>query len=290
VTCTAEDAVENQSSDSFTITVVSPFGYIPDFVILGEEWVRLGSGVAVESGNVGAFEESTGVPNAAGFEVVTGSSSILGGGSQAAAHSDRLGSFSSSGDVFYVDTIDPGSGATYTPRIGYVPLFYSMPAVPSAGPGGPNMSFSGVANVLGAGNYGKLTLSSNAQLRLTGGTYSFSGIELKNGSALAFESAATVVVSGRVLVGNGATVGPTAGSGIEPRDVVLTALGTDGPAKKPGDAFTIGGMATVNADAYAPFGTISIGSFTQATGAFIGRWVVVADNVTLALSSSFLCP
>ena len=42
------------------MTVFSPFGYLRDFVLLGTEWVNVGTGVTVKSGNVGAFDASAG--------------------------------------------------------------------------------------------------------------------------------------------------------------------------------------------------------------------------------------
>jgi len=290
VNCSAKDAVDNESTDSFTITVVSPFGYIPDFVVLGRDWAKIGGGSVVASGYVGAFDASSGVPNTNGFEVVTGSSAILTGGPQIAGYSDQLGNSTQAGDAFHVGPLSLGNGATAIDKIGYVPLFYDMPAVPAFSAGGANKSFSGQANTLAAGTFGKLSLGPNARLTMTGGNYYFTAIEVKAGAILEIAAPSIVHVTGRVLFGNGSTVGPAAGSGAVAHEIVFYANGTDGPANKPSNAIQIGGMTNVAINAYAVNGTLSIGSFGVANGAFLGKRVDIADNVNLSLDSSFLCP
>jgi len=289
VTCTATDKVDNTSTGTFDVTVVSPFGYIPDFVVLGREWASLASGVVVQSGNVGAFAPSAGVPGHAGFEVVAGPSASLQGGPQIAAESDLIESFTTAGDVFYVDQLSAAAGAVLVPKVGYVPLFYSMPAVPVFGAGGADVTLSGT-QTLAAGSYGKLTVSPNAVVTLTGGAYSFASIEVKAGAQVRFSAPSTLQVVGRVLIGNNAQFAPTSSSGVEAHDVVLYATGSDGPPNKPASAIAAGSYAVLALNAYAPNGTLSLGSFTMATGAFVGARVAVAANVTLSEDSVFLCP
>ena len=289
VTCTATDAVGNQETRTFDVTVKSPFGYMGDFVVLGRDWARLASGVVVRTGNVGAFDASGGVPNSGGFEVVAGPSAVLTGGPQIAAESVRLDNSTTAGDVFYVDRISAGNGAAALPKIGYVPLFTGMPNVPGVSSGSVDRTLSGT-QTLGPGSYGALTIMPNAIVTFTGGTYGFSSIELKPGAEWRFSGATTVGVTGRALLGNGTRVGPASGSGVRARDIVLYTLGSDGPPKKPGQAITIGSQAQVELDAYAPNGTLSIGSQTNATGAFLGMTVDVATGVTLDLDSAFLAP
>ena len=289
VTCTASDAVENTSTGSFTVTVVSPFGYIPDFVVLGREWVTINSGATIQTGNVGAFDQSAGVPSQNGFEIVAGPSAVFQGGSQIAAHSDRIESSTHAGDVFYVDRQTSGNGAVLVPKVGYVPLFFNMPAVPAFTAGGADRVVTGT-QVLAAGTYGNLKVNPNATLTLSGGNYYFTSIEVKPGAKVRFSAATTMHVTGRVLVANGAEVKPTAASGVQARDVVLYATGTDGPPNNPGDAIAFGSNAILGINAYAPNGTLSIGSYANAIGAFIGRRVLVGSNAVLRRDSIFICP
>ncbi|MEO6222833.1 MAG: hypothetical protein ABIP90_06250, partial [Vicinamibacterales bacterium] len=228
VNCSAKDSVENESTDSFTVEVVSPFGYIPDFVVLGRQWANIATSVIVQTGNIGAFDASTGVPGSSGMEVVLGASAILTGGPKVAGQSVRLQSGTQAGNVYAVDPVQVGSGATYTAKSGYVPLFLGMPTVPGFGAGTVDKTFSGLAKVLAPGSYGKLKLSPNAVVTLTGGAYYFASVDIGSNAQLLFSVATNVHVTGRVTVGNSAKLLPAAGSSILARDVVFWVTGTDG--------------------------------------------------------------
>ena len=58
VNCVATDAVLNQSTDSFDVTVISPVGYVNEYALLGLESLDLRPDAAVISGNVGVFDAS----------------------------------------------------------------------------------------------------------------------------------------------------------------------------------------------------------------------------------------
>jgi hypothetical protein len=287
VTCTATDAVGNTAVKTFNVTVKSPFGYVPDFVALGRDWVNVGSGVVVRSGNVGAFDASAGVPSTDGFEVLAGPSALFQGGSQIAAQSVMLTNSTKAGDVFYVDKLSVSPGVVSTPKQGYVPLFFGMPVVPSFSAGGQDLTLSGT-QTLNPGTYGALTVTPNADVTLTGGDYAFTSIEVKAGATVRFAAPAQVNVKGRVLIGNMAKLLPAAG--VNARQVVLTATGADGPPNKPADALAFGSFAEIGVDAYAPNGTLSLGANVTAKGAFLGRRVLIGSNSTLELDSSFLSP
>jgi len=294
VNCSATDAVENTSTGSFTVTVVSPFGYIPDYIVLGRDWATLGSGTIVNGtpanlANVGAFDQSAGVPNQAGFELVAGPSAMLLGGSQAAAHSDRIEASTNAGDVFYVDQYYAGNGAVLTPKVGYVPLWFNMPAVPSFSAGGANRSLSGTTS-LDAGTYGELSVKANAVVTLTGGTYNFTSVEVKPGAKVHAAGATTIRVSGRVLLASGTELGPAPGGAVQPHDVVLYATGVDGPPNTPGDAISFGSYTVLGVNAHAPNGTLAVGSYAVGKGAFVGKRVAVASHVTLSEDSVFVQP
>ena len=87
-----------------------------------------------------------------------------------------------------------------------------------------------------------------------------------------------------------AQVAPAVASGVQPHDIVVYATGADGPPNKPGEALAIGSQSVIGVNACAPNGTLSIGSHTVATGAFIGKRVAVEGNVTLSEDSAFICP
>jgi hypothetical protein len=89
-----------------------------------------------------------------------------------------------------------------------------------------------------------------------------------------------------------------AASGLKPSDLVLyvggadTSCGHDGRDAESGDGGSaavvhIGENNVVQANIYAPRGTVRIKSKTVATGAFIGEHVRIGQNVTLRLDSAF---
>jgi hypothetical protein len=285
VNCSAVDAVENQSTDSFTVEVVSPFDYIPDFVALGRQWTNIATSVIVQTGNIGAFDASTGVPSSSGMEVVVGSSAFLPGGPKVAGQSVRLQSGTQAGNVYAVDPIQVGSGVTYTAKNGYVPLFLGMPTVPAFGAGTTDKTFSGPNNVLAQGSYGKLKLAPNAVVTLAGGAYYFSSVDIGSNAQLLFSAAANVHVTGRVTVGNGAKLLPTSSS-ILARNIVFWVTGTDGNSS----AFQTSNSVRMSINAYSPNGTMNIGPYNIATGAFLGLRVNVQNNTTLVLNSAFDYP
>ncbi|MGH3370547.1 MAG: HYR domain-containing protein, partial [Nocardioidaceae bacterium] len=290
VTCTATDAVDNTATDTFTVTVTSPFGYVNDFVVLATEWAKIETAARVETGNVGVYDASAGIPNTGGIEVAVATSALLTGGPQIAAHSVSLANDVHAGDVFRVDKLVASPSATYTEKIGYVPLFFGgMPAFPSYTASGPNRNLSGV-QTLAAGNYGTVSTGPNAVVTLSGGVYRMRSLELKPGAKLHISAASELRVAGRVLVASGTTVGPAPASGLSAKDLVIYSSAVDGPPNKPADAIQFGSMAVIAANAYAPNGTVSVGTYTSATGAFVGKRVVVASNAVVNRDSAFVSP
>ncbi len=218
---------------------------------------------------------------------MAGPSGLFQGGSQIAAQSDLLTNSTQAGDLFYVDKFSLGNGAVATPKLGYVPLFFGMPVVPAFSPGGTNLSLSGT-QTLPPGSYGEVSFGPNANVTLSGGSYTFTSLEVKPGATVGFATPTFVGVGERVLIGNGASLLP--GPGVNPRDVLVVATGGDGPPNKPANAIDVGGTVQILVDAYAPNGTLSLGSHDVARGAFIGRRVLVGSSTTLELNSSFLSP
>ena len=285
VTCTATDAVGNTATSTFDVTVVSPFGYLGDFVVLGEQWARLGSNVQVGSGNVGAFDQSAGIPTRPGIEVEIGSGSLLIGGPQVAAHTVALAAKVQAGDVFHVDGVTTGPEVVHTPKLGYVPLFTGMPVFPAFSAGGAAVEIAG-NQTLAPGTYGAVSLRNNAVLTLTGGNYYFTSLELKAKATVQVTGPSTVHVVGRVGMGAGSIVGPANGSGLTAGDLVVYVSGTDDARP----ALEIGSNSSVSMNVYAKFGTVAIGPSSVASGALIGRSVDVGSKVVLNLDSVFLAP
>jgi hypothetical protein len=159
--------------------------------------------------------------------------------------------------------------------------------VPSFSAGGSNQTLSGTSS-LAPGTYGQLTLNPLAVVTLTGGTYNFTSIDIKALAKLRAAAATTIRVSGRVQLSGATELRPAPGGAVQPHDIVLYATGQDAPPNA--DAIVIGASAIVGFNAYAPNGTVTIGPNTNATGAFVGKRVKTASNVTLAEDSAFVQP
>lgn len=285
VTCTATDAVGNSTTKAFTVEVRSPFGYIPDFAVLGEEWVKLGAGVTISSGNVGGYDTSAGPASASGFEVVAGPGVRMAPSSAIAAETVLLQEGVDVGEVFDVDGIQAAEGAVYTQRSGYVPLFLGMPAVPAFTAGVAPLSLSGPAAVLPAGRYGAVNVKPSSVVRLTGGTYDMASLDVGPHARVLATASTVLRVAGRVVLGAGAQLRPDS-PGMTAEDLVVHVTGTDGPPGQ-GAAF-LGGTATVLvANVYASEGTLAFGRQSTATGAFIGKRVDVGEKAVLSLASGF---
>ena len=203
--CTATDTVDNQSSDSFDVTVISPVGYVNDYALLGLDWLDVRPGASVASGNVGVFDASTGLPGSGGLEVRVGLDGTLPTDDLIAGDTITIGGRVVAGDVLYADALtvvetatinpygpcDPDAPATSEP-CGYVPLWADLPDFLSGVPGSGSLRLAGAANVLAPGSYGAVELKSNAVATLPGGDYSFASLHLKPGATLRFEGPSTV--------------------------------------------------------------------------------------------------
>jgi hypothetical protein len=298
VDCTATDAVENQSADSFDVTVISPVGYVNDYVLLGIEWLEIRRDAAIDSGNVGVYDASAGLPHEPGTELLVDLDATLPATGLVAGHTVAIGARVVAGEVLYVDSLIADPSAVFTPRgpcdpdapadlerCAYVPLWATLPAFLPSVPGAVDLDLRGTSNPLAPGDYGELLLRSNAVVSLAPGDYAFSSITMKPGSMLEFSGPTTVRVAGRVEI-QAASVAATGGASAS--DLVVHVAGLDEPPNRP--AVEIRPNAVLEMNIYAPNGTIEIPNNTVMRGAAIGLRVDVGSDVMLAHDSSFLLP
>lgn len=297
VACTATDTVQNSSSDSFDVTVVSPVGYVNDYSLLGIDWLDARRDLHVESGNVGVYDHSAGIPDTGGVELNVDLDGRLPADGLVAAETVRLGARVSAGEVLHVDGLTAGDGATYTPRgpcdpdaaandirCAYVPLWSTLPAFLAATPGTTSLSLNGTRSVL-PGDYASLVARPNSVVTLQPGDYSFSSMELMATSRLRFTGPTTVRVAGRV-VSQYAAVEATGGATAS--DLVFHVGGTD--PSPVGSAVELRPGSVVAANFYAPNGTVSLANETLLTGAVIGLRVSIGEDVRIVLDSAFVLP
>jgi hypothetical protein len=298
VNCTATDAVENQSADSFDVTVVSPVGYVNDYALLGLEWLDVARDVLVVSGSIGAYDASDGITREPGLELRIALDGLLPPTGIVAGDTVELGARVAAGDVVYADSLDAATDATYTPhgpcdpneaastvRCGYVPLWATLPAFQGPGSVGSDVDVSGPGNVLIAGDYGALSLKAKAEITLVG-SYSFTSVAMKPGAVLRFNGPTTIVIAGRIVLGAGATVEP-AGTAT-PSDFVAFVSGVDVDPNRP--AVVVKPNAVVRANIYAPYGTAVIEPNGVVDGALIAQGIEIGADVVVTRDSAFVLP
>jgi hypothetical protein len=294
VTCTATDTVETVSTDSFDVTVISPVGYVNDYALLGIDWLDSRRDLEVQSGNVGVFDASAGIPARPGTELNIDLDGSLPMDALVAAHTVNIGDRVNAGEVLHVDGLTVGTGAVLTPRgpcdpnaaatlnrCAYVPLWSSLPPFHNATPGAVGLSMRGTST-LPPGNYGALQLRPNSVVTLLGGDYSFSSIELQSNSVLRYSASSLVRVAGQFVMQN-AIVEPSGAA--TPSDLVLHIAGTDPPPNR--SALELRPESVVAANFYVPNGTAAIDNGTSLVGAVIGRRVHVGSDVRVVHDSAF---
>jgi hypothetical protein len=126
-----------------------------------------------------------------------------------------------------------------------------------------------------------------ATLRLTGGRYDFNRLWGMANSNLYFTAPTEVRVADWCNVDAKAYVGPAPGQAspqVSAADIILYVNGSS--VLLP--AVQLGPQATIRANFYVPNGPTVLQEGTEATGAFIGREIIVRNNCDLTLNSYFL--
>jgi hypothetical protein len=178
--------------------------------------------------------------------------------------------------------------------------FLTMPAMHEAAAGSLNVEVGkGATKTLPAGAYRQVHVGSNATLILTGGLYQMRSLDVDASATVVFRGATEIRIATELDTDNRARlILDPAASGLKASDVIVyvggadDSCGHDGRDAESGDggsaaAVHVGENNVVQANIYAPRGTVRIKSKTQATGAFIGEHVRIGQNVTLRLDSAF---
>jgi hypothetical protein len=178
--------------------------------------------------------------------------------------------------------------------------FLTMPAMHEAVAGSVNVEVGrGATRILAAGAYRKVHVANNATLVLTGGVYQMRSLDVDASATVIFRGATEIRIATELDTDNKARmILDPAASGLKASDVVIYVGGADdscghgGHDAESGDdgsaaVVHVGENNVVQANIYAPRGTIRIKSKTQATGAFVGSHVRIGQNVTLRLDSAF---
>ena len=262
-------------------------------VILATNSVRVKNDADVASGDVVANDASAGPTLADGYELSMDPKSSTAAGWAVKADSLQvkkkatIGGDAHSNDADLKGTV---AGTEVSPLA--LPVFAMLPPFYGASPGASGVAVpeDGFAT-LPAGAYAAVTVGDGGTLLFEGGEYDVASITAGQGAALLFAGPSEVRVAGRFLTGKSATVGPDGGSGVGANEIVFYVAGidgSDGTLLSTPLAAEIGHSNAVGANVYAPNGTVRIGHFSDATGAFVARDVLVENGAVVTLASFFV--
>jgi len=254
-------------------------------------WLRQNS--TINSGNIGVEDAGLGPWLDSQSEVTVGYNVFVADGISVYGDSVKIKSGASISDVYYNELDGNGivRGTEYTPLT--LPLGVTLPEFPTPNPGTENHVIPiGGTLTLDSGSYGEITVKKNATLILTGDTYHFESIDLgdSGGSQVLFQVPTDVIINSRLGPGLNAYIGPETGSGITAADIRIYVNGINGSTGNLGatpKAAQIGYNNTLQANIYAPNGTLLIKQGTVAEGAFIAKDVQVGLSVQVTLNSGF---
>ncbi len=265
------------------------------FVVLGQEGVYLKHGGTVVSGDVGANTAVPGPYLSDDAEVVIGTHvTFLNATSRLMGDSVRVKEDAQVYDVYY-NTLDLDGntviqGMSYSPLD--LPIVAAFPEVPDFTPGTQDFDVpKNESLTLDAGSYGLLKANKGATIVFTGGVYNFAEWDIEKDVNLFFEAPSEVRVAGKVKMDKNCYLGPAPGAeGVGAPDIVFYILGVNGDDGSLDDspkAAVVGKDNTIIANIYAPNGTLHIRKGTDATGAFLGKWVLIGNDVALTLASGW---
>ena len=161
-----------------------------------------------------------------------------------------------------------------------LPLRAALPALPTITPGTQAVAVSG-SQTLAAGSYGAVTVGNGATLVLSGGLYHFASWTVSQNAKVHFQAPSEVRIAGALVVNQNGSVGPAPGvANLDANSIVIHIAGTDGqsgPGNQP-RAAAFDQNVVVTAYVVAPNGMINFRQNVNATGAFIGKWVLAEQN------------
>jgi len=246
----------------------------------------------VNSGNIGVADVSPGPWLNSESEVTIGHDANIADGVSVYGDSIKIKTGASAFDVYYNELTNKGTirGSEYAPLI--LPLDITMPAFPTPAPGTEDHDIPRRGSLtLNAGSYGEILVRKKATLTLTGGTYHFEDLNLRNRSKVLFQAPTELIINNRLRTGKKAVISLEDGSGISAKDIRIYVNGINGSTGNLDArplAAKIGNNSILNANIYAPNGTLWLKWCTVAEGAFIGKDVRIGHDARVTLNSGFV--
>ena len=249
------------------------------YVLLGKETVHLGANSEVRSGNIGANSADS-----SRATVTIGVGAKVLGPSEVKGDYVWLKANSEVWDVTYNQIKKSENVAIHGSELAPLNLpACSLPHFPRFSSGTENVTVNvGQTRVLDKGDYCNVIVKTNARLVFSGGIYNLKSLSASGKAKLYFKAPSEVRVADRLVIGPKGKVGPQLGSGIDASDITFYVNGNDGSVKA-----VEGVNADIDANIYAPRGTIWLKTNAQVTGSYIAKNIKIDENVTLTWDSAF---
>lgn len=299
VTITVKDAANNTATCTVVVTVVQYS--VSGFVAFSSEYTKLSANAQVNTGNVGA---NTSLPDPNGppddtEEVELGERvKMLQAGSSVVGDTVRLRANSQVYNVHYNESLFSNQavilGNQVTPQS--LPVIAALPAFPTITPGTTDIEVATNQSLtLAPGSYRNITVKTKGTLILTGGIYHILTLDIRQEAKLLFKGPSEMRIKNEMDTDAKTIIGPDASAPtLQASQIIFYVQGTDdqghpadGDPNVTPTAVDIGERNTVVANIYAPNGTVKLRANTTATGAYIGKQVLIGERVELTLKSAF---
>jgi hypothetical protein len=171
-------------------------------------------------------------------------------------------------------------GSEYTPLTLPVATFPSFPEFSSG-----SLDITVKKNdiyTIDQGEYGNIRVHQGGKLIFTGGIYNIVTLITSKNVQLVFQDTSEARIENSLIIGKNGII--ESDDSFSASDIVFYVAGEDTNDSK---AVTIGMNGKIDANIYAPNGTILLRKNTVATGSFIGNNVVIGKSVQLTWDSAF---
>jgi hypothetical protein len=300
-------SVSDDFGGTSTATVTVIVGGVGRFVVLSDDFTWLREGTIVTKGDIGATVRRQHIHgHGADFDdgdndditVRVGPGAVM----QDAMSRVVGDTVALSPRSFIYGLVDNSlinrEGVILGSRIDTMPVpFVTMPAFPAIVTGHTNVTVAkNKTQTLAPGSYGKVRVSGDATLTLSGGLYQFASLDVDQSATVLFAAAVEIRIDGDLDADSNSKL--IVSSGVRASQVVIYVDGDDAKGNnRPTDSFdgdaggntvvNIGENAVVQANIYARDGSVWLKSNVQATGSFIGHHVRIGTGARLTLDSAF---
>ena len=261
---------------------------IADFAIYAQNSVALKDRVVVSTGDVGVKNVSAGPTLVQNYELALTSQAQVDTAHNVIANRILLQDRAVVGDVETNKLTNQFS--TYAHQYPF-PTMPAMPTVSSVAPGSTALTVAmSQTTTISASNLGAVYVKTKGILRLNGGTYQWSSLQLDDDTRLEALAPVQIRVSGRIGTLARVYVGPATGTGLLAKDVHIEVSGRNGTSGSLTDtpkATAFGNDNTVNALLVVPNGTLQFGQRASILGAVAAKDVYVDIDSRTTYQSGF---